>query len=51
LGREVASLVNEKKTAGFYTVSFNATNISTGVYFYKLTAGNFSEIKKMTIMK
>ena len=51
LGREVASLVNEKKAAGFYTVSFNATNISTGVYFYKLTAGNFSEIKKMTLMK
>jgi len=51
LGREVASLVNEKKAAGSYTVSFNATNISTGVYFYKLTAGNFSEIKKMTILK
>ena len=51
LGREVASLVNEKKAAGFYTVSFNATNISTGVYFYKLTAGNFTEIKKMTLMK
>ena len=51
LGREVATLVNEKKEAGNYTVSFNGANLTSGVYFYKLSAGNFSEIKKMTLVK
>ena len=51
LGREVATLVNEKKEAGNYTATFNGANLTSGVYFYKLTAGNFSEIKKMTLIK
>jgi hypothetical protein len=51
LGTEVATLVNEYKPAGNYTVRFNASNFSSGVYFYKLTAGNYSEIKKMTLLK
>jgi photosystem II stability/assembly factor-like uncharacterized protein len=51
LGREVASLVNETKQAGNYEVVFNASKISSGVYFYKLQAGSFTETKKLTLMK
>ena len=51
LGREVKHLVNEYKPAGNYSVSFDGSNLSSGVYFYKLEAGNFSEIKKMILMK
>jgi hypothetical protein len=52
LGREVASLVNnELKPAGDYNVVFNAENLTTGVYYYKLTAGEFTDIKKMVLVK
>lgn len=51
LGNELATLVNENKTAGRYTVNFNASNLSSGVYFYKLNAGNFTDVKKMTLLK
>uniref|UniRef100_A0A832G850 T9SS type A sorting domain-containing protein n=1 Tax=Ignavibacterium album TaxID=591197 RepID=A0A832G850_9BACT len=51
LGNEVASLVNEYRTAGSYSINFNASNLSSGVYYYKLTAGKFSETKKMILMR
>ncbi len=51
LGNEISTLVNETKSAGNYEVSFNAENLSSGVYFYKLTAGNLSEIKKMMLVR
>jgi uncharacterized lipoprotein YddW (UPF0748 family) len=51
LGNEVASLVNENKTAGNYRVDFNASTLSSGVYFYKITAGNYTETKKMMLIK
>jgi hypothetical protein len=51
LGNEVASLVNEYRTAGSYSINFNASNLSSGVYYYKLTAGNFTETKKMILMR
>ncbi len=51
LGREVASLVNETKTPGNYKVNFNANNLASGVYFYRLQAGNFIQTKKMILMK
>ncbi|MBC8044888.1 MAG: T9SS type A sorting domain-containing protein [Rhizobacter sp.] len=58
LGREVATLVNAKQTAGTYKVSFNATRLSSGVYFYRLTAGSsdgrsgsFVQTKKMLLVK
>lgn len=51
LGREVITLVNEQKNAGYYSISFNASNLSSGVYFYKLTAGSFTQIKKMLLLK
>ena len=51
LGNEVAILVNEQKPAGDYIVAFNGTNLSSGIYFYQLKAGNFVETKKMILMK
>ena len=51
LGKEIATLVNEQKPAGKYSVTFNASQYSSGIYFYKLSAGNFSQTKKMLIAK
>ncbi len=51
LGRKVATLVNERKTPGNYSVKFNAFNLPSGIYFYTLRAGNFSTTKKMILMK
>jgi hypothetical protein len=51
LGREIATLVNEEKPAGEYEVEFNGVNHSTGIYLYQLKAGEFSETKKMILMK
>ena len=51
LGREVRTLVNEVKNAGNYTVDFNASELSSGVYFYKLESQGFSDIKKMMLIK
>jgi Tol biopolymer transport system component len=50
-GREVATLVNEKKPAGIYSISWNATRLSSGVYFSVLTSGKFSQVKKMLLIK
>jgi hypothetical protein len=54
-GKEVAEVVNEFKPAGYYTVSFNASALSSGIYFYKLTAqsngSTFSAVKKMMLVK
>ena len=51
LGEQIAALVNEVKEASFYNVKFDASNLSTGVYIYRLTAGDFVQTKKMTLMK
>ncbi|MDP2366420.1 MAG: T9SS type A sorting domain-containing protein, partial [Ignavibacteria bacterium] len=51
LGNEVATLLNEEKAAGSYEVSFSASNLASGIYFYRLTAGNFIETKKMILIK
>lgn len=51
LGREIATLVNEEKLPGVYEVEFNAANLSSGTYFYKLQAGDYSQIKKMILLK
>jgi D-alanyl-D-alanine carboxypeptidase len=51
LSREVKTLVNEYKQPGTYQVSFNAEGLSSGVYFYKMTAGDFSETKKLLLLK
>jgi photosystem II stability/assembly factor-like uncharacterized protein len=51
LGREVATLVNEEKPAGEYEVEFDGSDITSGIYFYQLIAGEFTETKKMILIK
>jgi aminopeptidase N len=51
LGKEIKTLVNENKTDGKYTVSFNGMNLPSGVYLYRLEAGNFVSVKKMMMIK
>ncbi len=51
LGNEVATLVNEKQNAGSYTVEFDGSNLSSGIYFYKLEAEGFTETKRMILLK
>ena len=51
LGNEVATLVNEQQSPGYYEHTWNAGNISSGIYFYMLNAGNYKEIKKMVLVK
>jgi len=51
LGQRVATLVNEQKAAGWYTVNFDASNFSSGFYMYRITANGSQVIKKMTLIK
>jgi hypothetical protein len=51
LGQEVATLVNEDLPGGVYTAKFDASNLVSGVYFYRISAGNFSEVKRMVFLK
>jgi hypothetical protein len=51
LGQEVASLVDGNIKAGSYQKAFNAVNLPSGVYFYKLTTESFSDVRKMTLVK
>jgi hypothetical protein len=51
LGQEVATLVNEEQRAGVYELKFDASNLASGVYFYKLQAGKFIDVKKMMLVK
>jgi hypothetical protein len=51
LGNEVASLVNEEKTRGVHSVTFDASDLSSGVYFYKIHSGSLTSTKKMLLLK
>ena len=51
LGKEVATLVNKEQKAGNYEVMFNASNLSSGVYFYRLQSGSFVETKKLMLLR
>lgn len=51
LGEKVASLVNSQMEAGVYNVNFNASKLASGIYFYRIEAGNFVSVKKMILMK
>jgi arabinogalactan endo-1,4-beta-galactosidase len=51
LGNEVATLVNEYREAGIYEINFDASNLPSGVYIYKLQAGDFTQTRKMTLVK
>lgn len=50
-GREVSAIVNQMLTAGYYKYNFDASGFSSGTYFYRINAGNFSDMKKMVIIK
>ncbi len=51
MGREVATLVNEVKSAGEYDMQFDASGLSSGVYYYRIQAGDFVETKRMTLLR
>jgi hypothetical protein len=51
MGREVETLVNKKQNAGTYEATWDASNYPSGLYFYKLEAGDFSQVKKMILLK
>lgn len=51
LGKELVTLVNEMKQPGFHTVEFNASNLASGIYFYRIDAGEFSSVKRMVLVK
>jgi hypothetical protein len=51
LGRELKTLVNEKKTAGNYKLQFNAVDLASGAFFYRMTAGEFVAVKKLAMLK
>lgn len=51
LGNQVKTLINEEKKAGFYQIAFDASDLPSGVYLYKLSTESFSDIKKMTVLK
>jgi hypothetical protein len=51
LGKEVATLVNGQKPSGRYNVQFDGSNLSSGIYFYKISAGDYSATKKLILMK
>ncbi|MDP3684246.1 MAG: T9SS type A sorting domain-containing protein, partial [Ignavibacteria bacterium] len=51
LGKEVTTLVNNELEAGSHSVNFDASNLSSGIYFYELRAGNFIQNKKMILMR
>ena len=51
LGQEVAKLVDEAQDAGYYTVTWDGTDVASGIYFYRLTAGEFTATKRMVLMR
>ena len=51
LGNEVATLVDEYKSAGTYKVEFDATDLTSGVYIYQLIVGNYMQSRKMVVLK
>jgi hypothetical protein len=51
LGKEVRTLVSEYESAGTYNITFNASDLSSGIYFYRLSSGNFAQVKKLLLLK
>ena len=51
LGNEIATLVDEEKSSGFYEVVFDASELSSGIYYYRIQSHNFAQSKKMILMK
>jgi hypothetical protein len=50
LGKEIAALVNEEKQAGSYEINFDTKNLSSGIYFYRIQVGNYSDTKKFILL-
>jgi hypothetical protein len=51
LGQEIITLVNEFKESGVHTINFNASELNSGMYIYKIESGNFVQTRKMTLVK
>jgi hypothetical protein len=51
IGNEIETLVNEEKLIGSYEIEFNGNGLASGIYYYRLTAGDFSQTKKMICLK
>ena len=51
LGNKITTLVNKEQTAGSYEVEFNGSDLASGIYFYRLNAGEFTSVKKMLLLK
>jgi hypothetical protein len=51
LGSKVVTIVNENKPVGNYSIQFNGSNLASGIYFYKLESGGYTDIKKFVLMK
>ena len=51
LGKEITTLINEEQPAGIHTVTLNETGLSSGVYYYRMKAGNFKDSKKINLVK
>jgi len=51
LGREVATLVDERQTAGYHQIAVDGRGLANGIYFYRMTAGTYAETKRMILLK
>jgi hypothetical protein len=51
LGKEVSQLVDQNQNAGRYEVSFGGASLSSGIYFYKITSGDFVQVRRMLLIK
>lgn len=51
LGQKIKVLFDEIKDAGIYTINFDGSELSSGIYFYRIDAGKYSDVKKMILMK
>jgi flagellar hook assembly protein FlgD len=51
LGQQVKTLIHETQSQGTYTVTFNATSLPSGIYFYRIDAGDYNQVKKMILLK
>ena len=51
LGQKIATLVDRKQEAGFFTEIFDATGLASGIYYYKISAGTFVQVRKMILIK